>query len=509
MDKIKTKVCIVGSGIAGCLCAKYLAKNVDDILIVERGAAVSHSWSIQTGEHEKAVPTAEHHHIVAEGEQHSFEYLYALGGTANHWTGQSPRFIPNDFRMKSLYGIMEDWPIPYEELEPFYCLAEEELAIAGASDNPRIPRSKPYPLPPHPFSPADLLVKQCFPPGSIVACPQARPTRDVNHRPACCGSTRCYLCPVDSKYTPLNTHIPQLETLSNVRIQTETVILELKSSGRTVHSALAKKGDGSEMVIEADLFILAANALENPAILLRSSMLPQHSLTGRYLFDHPVLLLTALISKDGFPNYGNSFFTASCYHFYDGDFRSTRAGALGDVINIAGMPPHDMTPLVADETGLSGKRLREETAIQFRNQVSINFLLDDIPNPDRHIRIGKKRNQLGIPVSEIYHPPFSSYLESCKNEIIAEMPKLLSSLGPKKVIHKWKPGTGAGHLLGTCRMGDEKNGVVDTSLRYHRLDNLFILGGSAFPTYSPANPTLTIAALAIRLAEYLGGATSR
>jgi len=505
MDRIKTKVCIVGSGIAGCLCAKYLAKKLDDILIVERGASVSHDWSMRTGKHEKAVPTAEHHHIVADGRQDKFSYLYALGGTANHWTGQSPRFIPNDFRMKSLYGIMDDWPITYEDLEPFYCLAEEELAIAGASDNPRTPRSRPYPQPPHPFSPVDLLVKQCLPSGTVVACPQARPTQDVNGRPACCGSATCYLCPVDSKYTPLNTHIPQLETLSNFRIQTETVVLELKSSGRTVHSALAKKGDGSEVVIEADLFVLAANALENPAILLRSSMLPQHPLTGRYLFDHPVLIVSTLISKDGFPYYGNSFFTANCYYFYDGGFRDKTAGALGDVMNIPGLPPHDMTPLVAVETGLSGKRLREETAKRFREQVSINFLLDDIPNPHRHIRIGKERNQLGIPISEVYNPPFSSYLESCKDRIIDEMPKLLSSLGPKKVIPKMKPGTGAGHLLGTCRMGDEKNGVVDPSLRYHLLDNLFILGGSAFPTYSPANPTLTIAALAIRLADYLGG----
>src|SRR5262249_31615236 len=124
MEKIRTKVCIVGSGIAGCLCAKYLANKFDDILIVERGASVSHDWSLQTGEHEKAVPTAEHHHVVAEGKHDTFAYVYALGGTANHWTGQTPRLIPNDFRMKSVYGIMDDWPVAYEELEPFYCQAE-------------------------------------------------------------------------------------------------------------------------------------------------------------------------------------------------------------------------------------------------------------------------------------------------------------------------------------------------------------------------------------------------
>ncbi len=503
MDKIKTKVCIVGSGIAGCLCAKFLAKKVDDILIVERGASVSHEWTMQTGHHEKAVPTAQHHHIVAEGRQDQFAYLYTLGGTTNHWTGQSPRFLPNDFKMRSLYGIMDDWPISYDDLEPFYCLAEEELAIAGASDNPWSPRSKPYPLPPHPFSPADLLAKQCFPAGSVVASPQARPTQDVNLRPACCGSATCSRCPVDSKYTPLNTHVPQLEALSNVRILTETVVLELKSSGKKVQSAVAKKGDGRELVIEADLFVLAANALENPAILLRSSQLPQHPLTGRFLFDHPVLIVSTLISKDGFPYYGNSFITASCYYFYDGTFRNQRAGALGDIMNTPGLPPFDMAALVAVETSLSGKRLREETANRFRKQVSLAFLLDDIPDPNRLIRISKKRNRLGIPETEIYNSPFSQYLENGKNQIIQEIPKLLSSLGPKKVIPNMKKGAGAGHLLGTCRMSDERHGVVDTSLRYHPVDNLFILGGSAFPTYSPANPTLTIAALAIRLASHL------
>src|SRR4029079_17377912 len=110
-------------------------------------------------------------------------------------------------QMKTLYGVGDDWLVSYDELESYYCLAEEELSVAGASDNPRIPRTKPYPLNAHPFSPGDRLFAQCFPAGSIVASPQARPTRQVGSRPACCGSATCELCPVDSKYTTLNTHI--------------------------------------------------------------------------------------------------------------------------------------------------------------------------------------------------------------------------------------------------------------------------------------------------------------
>jgi len=502
IEHIKTKVCIVGSGIAGCLCAKYLASSTNDILIVERGGEMTHEMRLKMHRHELAMPTAAHHHAVrGPFSEKKIQYVYALGGTTNHWIGQTPRFLPSDFRMKSLYGVMDDWPITYEELEPFYCLAEEEMSIAGSSDNPRIPRSKPYPLPAHVLSPADLLFRECFPSGAVVSLPQARPTAPVENRPACCGTATCGLCPVDAKYTALNTHIPKLRPSSSVRFLTETVVLALScdSHGR-IRRAIAINNANKEISIEAEIFVLAANALENAALILRSSEIKHHPVAGHYLYDHPNFGVSFLISKDGHPNYGQSLFTAHCYQFYDGDFRRRRAAALGEIFN-PGMPITDFLK-EAVSRGLTGSLLREEVSAQYRKQITINFLLEDKPERQNFIRIGKNRGPLRIPQTEIFYKKYSPYVHRARSNILEELPVYLKPLGIRRIFGR-QIQDNTGHLLGTCRMGDYQNGAVDSSLRYHHADNLYILGGSAFPTYSPANPTLTIAALAVRLGHHL------
>ncbi|MCI0416185.1 GMC family oxidoreductase [bacterium] len=500
MNVIKTKVCIIGSGIAGCLCAKFLARGIDDILIVERGARVTHDWRVKTRRHEQPIPTAEHNHIVKGKFKKNIQYVYAMGGTTNLWMGHSPRFLPGDFRVRTLYGITEDWLISYEELEHYYCLAEEEMAIAGADDNKRIPRSKSYPQLPHPFSPADLLVKRCFPEGDVVSLPQARPSSAIGNRPACCGSAVCDICPVDSKYTPMNAHIPELEKNPAIRFLSETVVLSLVSNGnRHVNRATAKAKDGSEIMIEAQTFVLAANAVENAAILLRSPTIKQNPYVGKYLFDHPVLSLTAQIKEDGFPNYGYSISTAFCYSFADGPFRSGRASSLALIRN--SYPVSDFVRDVAMNHGLSGRDLHNKVLREFRNQISLTFMFEDVPNPDSFVRIGRNRSSLGLPQTEIYYNKYSSYVDRAHRDIAAGVEQFFAPLGPKGIV-RHDPYF-AGHLLGTCKIGKPENGVVDPNLRYHPYDNVFILGGSAFPTYSAANPTLTIAALAIRLGSYL------
>lgn len=500
MQFIKTKVCIIGSGIAGCLCAKFLSRSTDDILIVERGARVTHEWRMRTGRHEEPIPTAEHHHVVKGQFKKNIQYVYAMGGTTNLWIGHTPRFVPNDFRTKTMYGVMEDWPISYEDLEPYYCLAEDEMAIAGGDDNQRIPRSRPYPQLPHPFSPADHFVQQCFPAGDVVSLPQARPTDTVGNRPACCGSAVCELCPVDAKYTPMNSHIPELEKNPAVRFLPETVVLSLDSDGaRLVKRARAKTRDGSEITIEAKTFVLAANAVENPAIILRSSGIKQHPQVGRYLFDHPVFVLTAKILQDGFPNYGYSISTAVCYHFVDGDFRNKRASALGLVKNNHNL--NDFVREIAISKRLRGTDLRKQVAYEFRNQIGLTFLLDDIPNADNLVQIGKARNPLGIPQTEIYYNRPSPYANEAQRHIAAEAERIFAPLKLRGIDANVR--YFGGHLLGTCKMGKGDQAVVDADLRYHPYDNLFVLGGSAFPTYSAANPTLTIAALAVRLGSHL------
>jgi choline dehydrogenase-like flavoprotein len=504
-ETLRCRAVVVGSGVAACLTAQGLLPG-GDVLVLERGADVSHADRLQSGRHEKDGPTSVHQEVaLGPWSEKRFQTLHVLGGTTNHWTGRTPRLMPVDFRMRSAYGVMDDWPIGYEELEPYYCRAEDELGVAGQDDNPRTPRSRGYALPAHPLSPADRLVESCLAPGAVITLPQARPTRALGTRPACCGSGTCGLCPVDSKYTALNTHLPRLRADARVRLLTEAVVVSLDAEGgRRVRSAQVRRADGSELRVEAELFVLAAGALENAAILLRSPRLPQHPLTGRYLADHADLVVTARIDQDGFPNHGTSQTTSLVYEFYDGPFRATRAGALGSVKNRPDLDAARFVVEAALDRGLRGEALRADASREFRRQVGITFQLEDLPDPENRVLLGAATGALGLPGTAFHFKRPSPYVEKGRAAILEALPRLLAPLGvrglePAELLDR------AGHVLGTCRMGDSRTGVVDRDLRYHEADNLFVVGASAFPTSSPANPTLTLAALALRLGDHLRG----
>jgi choline dehydrogenase-like flavoprotein len=290
--------------------------------------------------------------------------------------------------------------------------------------------------------------------------------------------------------------------MPNVKFMTQRVALRIESNGtRKAVRVLALDNHGNESAIEADIFILAAHSIENAAIVLRSSGIAQRSMLGKCLFDHPNFTVVFQLNREAFPAYGETVFTANCYEFYDGPFRRKHAAALGEIYNPGFLPIAYFARKYAMQ-GISGNDLRARVTNAYRKQLTINFLMEDLPDPGRYLRIGSQSGSLGFPQTEVFYTRPSNYVVEARKQILERIEAMISPLGVQEVIATDLEDH-AGHLLGTCRMGTGSNSVVDEQLRYQELDNLFILGGSAFPTYSPANPTLTIAALAIRLAEFL------
>src|SRR5262249_40102709 len=153
-----------------------------------------------------------------------------VGGSTLHWEGYTLRFHPNDFRLRSLYGIADDWPISYQDLETYYGAAEKMLGVAGAADEPWASlRSMPFPLPPFPFSsPAG-----CLPPASqtmgapLPPLPQARNPQPYGGRPQCRACGTCHVCPTGAKASVDLTHIPEAEATGNAHLITEATVLRL------------------------------------------------------------------------------------------------------------------------------------------------------------------------------------------------------------------------------------------------------------------------------------------
>ncbi|MEZ4555652.1 MAG: GMC family oxidoreductase N-terminal domain-containing protein [Caldilineaceae bacterium] len=201
-----------------------------------------------------------------------------MGGTTWHWLGTSLRHLPADFAIRSRYGVGVDWPISYADLEPWYGAAEAELGVAGDSEEDLgSPRSRDYPMPPLPLTYLDRQVATAADRLGLAVklTPQARNSIAFDDRPPCCGNATCVpICPVAAKYDA-TVHVRKA-LAHGVQVIEQAVVtrVEVDQNG-WVTGLRYKRPDGSERRVTARVYVLAANAIETPKLLLMSR-------TGRY-----------------------------------------------------------------------------------------------------------------------------------------------------------------------------------------------------------------------------------
>ncbi|OQY42448.1 MAG: hypothetical protein B6242_16175 [Anaerolineaceae bacterium 4572_78] len=200
----KFDVIVVGSSFSGAFFLHgYLPKANENarILVLERGKIDSHQWQLQ--QHRLSSFSSQTSFINRNQEEKVWMYIAGFGGTSRAWAACTPRMMPNDFKLKSVYGVGVDWPVTYEELEPYYTEAEKVMAVSGPDDGAPFPRSQPYPQPPHRFNDPDKLLKKAYP-DQYIQQPTARARVPTTNRSLCCGTGVCRLCPVNAKFTIQN-----------------------------------------------------------------------------------------------------------------------------------------------------------------------------------------------------------------------------------------------------------------------------------------------------------------
>jgi len=221
-----------------------------------------------------------------------------------------------------------DWPVSYDELEPFYSEVETIMSVSGSSGWVLSPRSIDFPQPPHNFNNPDKLLKKALP-NLYYSQPTARPRRTTKNRPACCATGTCHLCPINSKFTIQNEmlHLYQdrrVKLLLNADVQT------VDSEGGTLKYVNARVNDES-ITFQGEVICLGANTLFNAAILLRSGFTNPN--IGKGL--HEQASVTVVVMLNDIDNYqGSSSITGHGYMFYDGVFRRERAGCLVEYSNV-------------------------------------------------------------------------------------------------------------------------------------------------------------------------------
>ena len=458
---------------------KYLEKAPQSarVLVLERGQILPHSRRLSLAREQASglnsfISSLSNLNPTFDNTESSKPWIFDpnFGGSSNCWTGCTPRFMPNDFQLRSVYGVGTDWPITYEQLESYYCEAEDLMQISGPEVTP-YPMSRPYPLPAHSLSTTDRIIQEHYGP-LYISQPTARASKGTGNRGACCTTSICHLCPVNAKFTIENGFSP-LFSDPRVNVEFGAQVFAVDTANDKVNGVLYVQ-DKQEKSVQGEVVALGTNALFNGHILLNSG--DQNPFSGKGLSEQ--VGLYGYIYLDGLENVGgSSTITANGFMLYDGPHRKKQAACIAENHN---------DPFIRNEKG------------RWRQMLKMKFVFEDLPQEENQVAL----SQTNPLIPRAQYNTHSDYTQNGINFLQNNIEKLFSFLPVEKIeLDEFIKPTEA-HILGTARMSKSaKEGVVDSQLRHHQYRNLFVLGGSSFPAISPANPSLTISALSLRAAD--------
>ncbi len=453
-------VIIGGTSFAAMFFALGLPRHLR-VLFIEKGGHQTHDDQLSNGiEGLEFIPQDNRSDHKKTWVAHS-----KFGGNSNCWWGQTPRFHPNDFRLNSLYGVGMNWPIGYDDLAPFYQRVETVMDIAGGGNEHILPRRDPFPFPPHAPSLSDQAF-QAARPDIWFPTPTAR--ANGGNRNQCCANGVCNLCPVDAKFSILNGIDRFARPNARVLMGAELRAVHIENG---VAKGVEIRSEMGRTELRADVVALGTNALFNPAILMRSGV--QNPALGRYI--HEQLSKYAIVDVPIDNYYGGTSITGHCYGLYDGAHRRENGAVMVENYN-------------------APSRVRPETG-RWTQRLHLKYIAEDLPLAENHV-------VLAYDEAKVIWTGHSDYGQKGLEFAEANLARIL----PVEIeaVHHTGLSTTEAHIQGTHRMGDDPaTSVVDDRLRVHGVSNLFALGAGAFPSCSPANPTLTLSALSLRAAEAL------
>jgi choline dehydrogenase-like flavoprotein len=475
----KYDVIIVGTSFAASFfLMRYLERSPANVkvLVLERGGPDPKGWQLQNRRTSSIAPADVFYNATPEKDWYTSP---GFGGNSKCWLGGTTRMMPGDFQLKTRYGVGWDWPMTYDELEEHYCTVEQVMLISGPADSP-MPRSKPFQLPPHRFSDPEVLLKNKFP-DAWFNMATSRASAATGKRGVCCATGICEHCPVDAKFTVQN-GLASIYQDPRVTLQLHCPVDTIETAGGIV-SQVNFIQDGRSQSATADLVVLAASALFNPHILLRSGF--KHPQLGKRL--HEQLPIDVTMDLSGVKAYnGSTILTGLGYMFYEGDHRREHAACMVEAWNV---------PFAAKQGALRAENGR------WTERFIIRFLFDDLPREDNTVTVYAKDPSL----AETRFHGYSDYAERGASKVMDMVNVLAQALPIERICHVDR-GSTAAHIQGTVVMGtDPATSIVDRYLVHHQYRNLLVLGASAYPTASPAYPTLTLSALSLWAADHLLG----
>ncbi len=543
MAKTEFDVCVIGTGAGGGVMIDQLTAAGMSVVALERGPALSLA---EFDDDELRNPIRDRvfspnqletwrpdDQAEAEVGAHS-QIAHCVGGTLTHWAAWSWRFRPDEFKVLSTEGpvagaSLADWPIDYDEMEPWYDKAEWDFGVAGdGAGNPfAAPRKRGFPNPVHP----ERRSAQVFGQGVEASgythfpVPMAINSQPYGGRPRCMygGACRSYGCPVHAKATTFSIHLPRAQATGRLDLRAEAMVFELPVRDGKVTGARYLDAKGEAHEVRARQVVLAAGTMGTPQLLLLSDGLANGSgLVGKNLqfHHHPAALGVFdddLRTYTGFETHG----AFDDLHPSDPKRGFIRGGVVAELNTFTHQPIAFgllLEPALRGEMASFGASLKDRLRA-FPRTLTVAGICEELPMESNRVELDPEvKDRFGLPVVRItkrQHPNDLAMNRWYEKKIM----EVVEAAGANRVVPGSRipgigiteaPQKGNAHNHGTCRMGDDPStSVVDRWCRSHEVPNLWIADASTMPTNGGYNPTLTILANAYRVADHFVGEARR
>jgi choline dehydrogenase-like flavoprotein len=441
----------------------------------------------------------------------SIAMFNAVGGSTITYAAHFPRFHPSDFRVRTLDGVADDWPLDYARLEPYYVTNERMMGVAGLAGDPAYPPKEPV-MPPVPLGKLGETIARGFnalgwhwwPSDSAIA------TVPYEGRDACLNLGPCLTgCAQGAKASTDITYWPAA-LRRGVRLQTRCRVREITiAPSGMADGVIYYDADGVERRQKAEMVVLACNGVGTPRLLLnsRSAQFPdglanRSGLVGRNLMFHPYAMVVGVFPEplDGYK--GPTGCGLMSHEFYETDpGRGFKRGYSFELMR--GVGPVTMA-LWGLQSGLVpwGSSHHEAFGTVFDRIAGLLAICEDLPDGDNRVTLDPDLvDGNGIPAPKI-HYRVGANTRRILDHGIARASEVLQAAGALVTSAEAPMRVAGWHLMGTARMGtDPARSVVNRWGRAHDVRNLFIIDGSVFVTAAAVNPTNTIQALTLHSAD--------
>ena len=434
-----------------------------------------------------------------------------VGGGTILYAAHFPRLHPSDFRVKTLDGVADDWPINYERLEPYFSKNDRMMGVSGLAGDPMYPPKQP-PLPPIPLGLVGETIARGYnklgwhwwpSDSAIITRPYEGRDQCLNLGPCMSGCSQGAKSSVDITYWP--------EALrSGVELRTRCRVREITLNRQGMADGVVYYDEeGAERHQKAEVVVMACNGVGTPRILLNSEsaqfpdgLANRSGLVGKNLMFHPVGFVQGIFEERLDSHKGPAGCCILSKEFYETD--RSRGFVRGYNMQITRGTGPLATALQGYKSGTIpwGPGHHEAFQKRFDHVASIGILCEDLPEEHNTVTLDPNLvDSDGIPAPKINYR-LSENSEKMLAHGLARAEDVMEAAGATEISSSGVLEDAGWHLLGTARMGDDpKTSVVNSWGRSHDVKNLFIVDGSIFVTAGGLNPTSTIQALALYIAD--------